>query len=83
MRLFPSRLALSRFIPVRFRSTYGLEELQARKLAADCAVAEGRTAFCIHGEQAIDISTGGAVQRVRSVWWQFRGHVMRHRITLA
>lgn len=74
---------LSNLIPVRFRSTYGIDALQARKLAKDCAVAPGRTAFCIRGEQAVEIGTDGAIQRVTSTWWQWRNRVYRHHIVLA
>lgn len=77
------RYRLSRFIPVPFRSTYRISELQARRLWPDYEPGEGLTAFNMRGAQAAVVPTDGAVQRVRSSWWQHRGRIFRHRITLA
>lgn len=73
---------LSRLLPLPFRSTYRIAEIQARRLAPDHAVVPGRTAFQLRGEP-VELSTDGAVQRVTSTWWQFRGRVWRHRLTFA
>lgn len=59
------RYRLSKFIPVRFRSTYSVPEAVHRV-----------------GTPA-EIVDATPQRRQRATWWQYRGRIMRHRITLA